>query len=158
MGKVIACSTPSCPCYRLKHTRSHLRFNHELLLTIQPPPQGHPTRCPNQLDRQPRPQAPRGPRTHIRRKEEQGIGQGIKVQPHPCTSYLEEAQHVSPIPSGSPSRGEDVSLLSLSRAFLSYINFLIKFDGEAELDRDSGASSDRDQLLIIHSLSLRRYR
>lgn len=84
-------SPTSIPCSPLatSHTRSAPSF------PSQPPTQSHPPRRPDQLDRQPRPQTPRISRSYRRGQEEQRFGQGIKAQPHSCSCYLEEAQHVS---------------------------------------------------------------
>jgi hypothetical protein len=90
-----------------------------LFLYLQPPAQGHPTRCPNQLDRQPRPQAQGGSWSHRRGKEEQGSRKGPQAQPQ--LRHLEEAQH--PLPPTIPlnvSHG-----LALSMGFWNRLSLVI---------------------------------
>merc|ERR1712071_98505 len=57
--------------------------------------------CPNQLDRQPCPQAQGGSWSYRRGKEEQGSRKGPQAQPQ--LLHLEEAQH--PLPPSLPLNG-----------------------------------------------------
>ena len=65
----------------------------------RPAAQGHPSRCPHQLDRQPRAQASRDARLDVHGQEEQGSQQGPQIQQHQGRqeAHLEEAEHSQPV-------------------------------------------------------------
>lgn len=118
-------------------------------IPLQSLPQGHPTRRSNQLDRQPRPQAPRVPRTYLHRQAEPRSRQGSPIQQVQLAKDLEEEQH--PLPPPIPinalpaSIGSSLGFLGLSWAL---VLFLFRLDRSRSFE---GSNATSCTFLSLHT-------